>query len=365
MKNKFIQSAFFSVFLIVIFLNTSCSSDDDQYIDIQQSPVVMDLTVIPYPKLSDYNFFVGEIKNQNPVYGLIPYKPSSELFTDYAEKKRFVWLPSNTKATYNTDHTILDLPVGAALVKTFYYNNVQPLNSQKIIETRVMIRKSTGWIFAEYLWNEGQTEAFLQTQASTIPINWTNDVGQNQSINYQIPSEANCLTCHANNSIVSPIGIKPQNLNDLYEYLDGTKNQLTKWVEFGYLENNLPAVITSVVDYNDTNKSLDLRARSYFDANCAHCHQEGGNAEFVVQRYEFRLSENPENLGVCISTNTQYPGIPHGYIIKPNDISQSVLHYTMNTNNTMLRMPRIGRSIIHQEGVNLIEQWVNSLSNCD
>ena len=36
-------------------------------------------------------------------------------------KKRFIWLPNGTKATYNGDDEILELPVGAALIKTFYY----------------------------------------------------------------------------------------------------------------------------------------------------------------------------------------------------------------------------------------------------
>ena len=30
-----------------------------------------------------------------------------------------------------------------------------------LIETRLMIRKEEGWTFAEYFWNEEQTEAFL------------------------------------------------------------------------------------------------------------------------------------------------------------------------------------------------------------
>ncbi|MFN5830775.1 MAG: hypothetical protein ACK46R_08495 [Bacteroidota bacterium] len=35
-----------------------------------------------------------------------------------------------------------------------------------------MIKKSTGWIFAEYVWNEEQTEATLQMDGSNIPISW-------------------------------------------------------------------------------------------------------------------------------------------------------------------------------------------------
>jgi hypothetical protein len=36
-------------------------------------------------------------------------------------------MPVGTKATYNGDGNILELPVGAVLIKTFYYDNVQML----------------------------------------------------------------------------------------------------------------------------------------------------------------------------------------------------------------------------------------------
>ena len=100
----------------------------------------------------DYNFFEGALKNLKPSFGVIPYKPVTELFSDYALKKRFVWMPNGTKANYVNDYSVLNLPVGAFLIKVFYYNNVQPSNSTKIIETRLMIRKASGWIFAEYIY---------------------------------------------------------------------------------------------------------------------------------------------------------------------------------------------------------------------
>jgi hypothetical protein len=35
-------------------------------------------------KLSDYKFFEGALKNQNPALNVVPYEPASSLFTDYA-----------------------------------------------------------------------------------------------------------------------------------------------------------------------------------------------------------------------------------------------------------------------------------------
>jgi hypothetical protein len=51
-------------------------------------------------------------------------------------------MPKGTKATYNGDTKVLELPVGAVFIKTFYYDNVLPNNTTRIIETRLMIQKS-------------------------------------------------------------------------------------------------------------------------------------------------------------------------------------------------------------------------------
>ena len=69
--------------------------------------VSVDLTKVPYTNLSEYHFFDGDIKEQKPNLGVLPYKPASGLFTDYANKKRFVWMPQGTKATYNGDDNVL------------------------------------------------------------------------------------------------------------------------------------------------------------------------------------------------------------------------------------------------------------------
>lgn len=356
-------------FMLIVY---SCSSNKDEYVPIEVSPVVVNLAEVPYANLSQYQFFQGEIKNQQPSYGVIPYKPASELFTDYALKNRFVWLPNGTKATYTSDADVLKLPVGSALIKTFYYNNVQPSNTTKIIETRVMIKiteeneETDGWIFAEYLWNADQTDATLQTQSSTIPISWIDQNSILQNINYEIPSTNQCKTCHDNNGKSRPIGIKPQHLNTTFPYSTGTKNQLSKWIEFGYLENNLPATIVSTVDYKDTSQSLDLRVRSYLDINCAHCHQEGGNADYMQTiRMAFNQTTNSSNMGVCVPGDIQVPGIDRGFIISPNNTNESTILYLLSTNSPNLRMPRIGRTIAHQEGIQLVTEWINSLPKCN
>ena len=363
MKTKFflLLSGFFV--LSIVFFSCSKSSDDAQYDTI--SAVKVDLAQIPYAKLSDYNFFEGDLKNQNPRATVLPYQPASSLFTDYAHKKRFVWMPSGTKATFESESKVLQLPVGSALIKTFYYDNVQPSNNTRIMETRVMIRKSTGWVFAEYVWNADQTEATLNLNGSYSPVTWKDENNVIKSTNYRIPSETECKICHKYNEQGIPIGIKPQNLNNMMTYNGTSVNQLTKWIQVGYLENNLPSNMLATVDYNDTSKSLSLRARSYLDINCAHCHQTNSHCDYRPMRFAFSETTIPSNLGICVPQQDATVGSGLTAVVLPNNINRSMLYYRLNTTDESFRMPLLGRSIIHTEGLTLLEQWINTLPACN
>lgn len=374
------QYYFLSVAIVflsfIIFI--SCSDEDGEYIPV--SPVTVDLSQVPYPKLSDYKFFEGDMKNQIPSLNVIPYEPASSLFSDYAHKKRFVWMPQGTKANFVADNKALNLPVGAALIKTFYYDNVQPDNTTRMIETRLMIRKTTGWIFADYVWNTEQTEAFLDLEGSFTPIAWKDENNIIKSTDYRIPNSAQCVICHKFKEEVDgsevtsyiPIGIKPQNLNFNYSYTGVVKNQLTKWIELGYLENNfsLPSQENSVVNYNDTSKSIELRTRSYVDANCSHCHENNRHCDYRPMRFSFANTGLPDglgqtNMGVCVDTEDLQDLPPAlSKIVTPGNVNRSMLFYRVNTTNETYRMPLHGRTIIHDEGVALIQQWINSLTTC-
>lgn len=373
MTKKYVLIAFLAILFILFYSCTNDQDDNNNY--TQVSPVTLDLTQVPYAKLSDYNFFQGPIKDLNPVYGVLPYEPASSLFADYAHKKRFVWMPSNTIATYNGDNNILELPVGAVLIKNFYYEDVVPSNTTQIIETRIMIKKSNGWIFANYVWNDDQTEAFFDLDGSFKSISW-NQNGTVKNVNYRIPNEVQCITCHKTETVVNgnlvttntPIGIKPQNLNFNYNYADGSKNQLMKWIEKNYLTNNfsLPTAQNTVINYEDDSQPLENRTRAYFDINCAHCHTEGGHCSYRPLRLSYNETfNNRTNMGVCVDTEDMQDFPPAlSKLVTPGNIGRSMLYYRLDTEDESYRMPLHGRTLIHTEGVELVEDWINSLSPC-
>lgn len=365
----FMKKIYFIItFLSVIVLFCACQDQDDTYIEIPLPPKVtvnVDLTKVPYQNLSEYLFFEGEIKNQNPKSNVIPYKPASSLFTDYALKKRFVYVPSGNTATFNSNENVFDLPTGSVLIKTFYYNNVQPNNTTRLIETRLMIKKQTGWIFAEYIWNEAQTEATLNMTGSYTNVDWLQN-GIPKSVNYRIPSETECFICHKQNSTPIPIGIKPQNLNTNYKYsVSETKNQLVKWKELGLISNNVATNFEGAINYEDLAQPLEKRVRSYIDINCAHCHQNNSHCDYRAMRFAFSETTKLQNLGVCLNTEDLTVSSQHIKIVQPNNLNRSMLYYRLNTTNESFRMPLLGRTIIHEESVQMIQTWINSLTPCN
>jgi len=366
--------------LFTAFIFTSCSGDDDENDYVPVSPVVLDVTQVPYPKLSDYKFFEGEMKNQVPSYKVLPYRPASELFSDYAHKKRFVWMPAGTKASHDGADNSLNFPVGAVLIKTFYYDNVMPGNTTKIIETRILIKKrevtfndmgtenNSGWETYNYIWNAEQTEAYLDTDGNGIfvPVTW-NENGVERTIEYKVPAFTECITCHKLNpnqtsdgELTIPIGVKPQNLNNNFTYGSTQMNQLQKWIDEGYLENNLPSSISSTVDWRDTSKSLELRARSYIDINCAHCHRDGGHCDYVDMKFNFS-NTNMQDFGVCMVPLFNIENSP--FVINAGHSETSELSVRIGSVDQSIMMPIIGRTIVHDEGVALINAWINTLTD--
>ena len=324
------------------------------------SEVIFNLNEVPYATLSEYHFFDGDLKELNPVDGVLPYDLNSPLFSDYAHKKRFVWMPFNAKATYENDYSPLNFPVGAVLIKNFYYEHILPDNTTKILETRLMYKTDSGWNFAKYVWNEDQTEANFTNEGSFVNLSWLEN-GQTKTTNYRIPSQAECFTCHNKFGTPLPIGPKPQNLNKVYSYSTETINQLEKWIATGYLENDLPSSIASTVSWEDTSQPLDMRVRSYLDINCAHCHSDQSYCEYRPMRFAFHENDDDTNIGICVTPETLVE--PYTKIIVPNNINLSLLHFRISTTQEQYRMPILGRTIKHEEGVRLIEEWINSLSN--
>jgi len=157
-----------------------------------------------------------------------------------------------------------------------------------------------------------------------------------------------------------PIGPKPQNLNKNYTFSDGVSNQLEKLREFGYLGGSIPNDINTLIDWQDDSQSIDLRMRSYIDVNCAHCHSEDAHCHYRPVRFAFHENDDETNLGVCIEPEEQFGGLT--YIVSPGNKDRSMLHFRLSTTLAQRRMPLLGRTLVHEEAVLMVEEWIDSIT---
>src|SRR6478609_4393001 len=106
--------------IILILLLCTCIVIFNQC-KISNAKVTVDIDAKPFEKLSEYHFFKGDLKELIPNDRVLPYDLITTLFSDYAQKARFVWMPEGTSAKYSKNE-VLDFPVGTVLIKNFYYN---------------------------------------------------------------------------------------------------------------------------------------------------------------------------------------------------------------------------------------------------
>jgi uncharacterized repeat protein (TIGR03806 family) len=318
----------------------------------------------PPNRLSTYGLFEGDGVSQTPVDGVVPYSVNSELFTDYAVKRRFIKLPGQQPAVYDTDQTF-EMPVGTIIAKTFFYpKDMTDLSlGERLLETRLLIHGKEGWGGLTYVWDFKQTDAFLEVAGYDIVATWVDRHGHVQVNDYQIPNLNQCKQCHSHEGRIVPIGVRARHLNRDHAYTDGTENQLTRWSRSGLLSGAPSAeAAPALADYNDpATGSIDERARAWLEINCAHCHSKG--APSWNMGLDLMASQADSSLiGVFKSPTAAGRGTGgHRYDVVPGKPEASILIYRIASMEPDVAMPELGRSMIHQEGVELVWKWIEGM----
>ena len=316
------------------------------------------------PKLSDYGFFQGRLADHNPIDGVIPYDVSAQLFTDYALKSRFIVLPKNQQLIYQQDGTF-DYPENSVLIKTFYYpeNYLYPNQNIRLIETRLLINTPEGWLGFPYVWNDEQTEAYLEIAGERLQVSFIDLEEQTINFEYSVPNFNQCKGCHVKHNQMVPIGPKTRLLNHEFHYDDGTMNQLKKWATLEMIrELPVDGSLNKTPNYNHPNEgSTRERARAWIDINCAHCHQLGSPAE--TSGLFLNIEEtNLTQLGIYKPPIAAGQGSGNlKYTIVPKEPNQSILIYRMESTHPGIMMPELGRKLVHKEGVELVKQWIKEM----
>lgn len=322
-------------------------------------------------KLSDYGFFRGKLAGQQPVAGVVPYTLNTPLFSDYAEKLRFVKLPAGQSVAYN-DTAVLNFPVGTTLIKTFYYPHDfrDPAKGRRLIETRLLVHQPEGWKALDYVWNDEQTDALLDVAGDTKIVRYVDAGGSTRQHAYTIPNLNQCKGCHNRNEVMVPIGPSVRQLNGelwygipAYGGANKPENQLTHWQRTGML-TGLSALAdcpkTPVWNKPETG-SLNDRARAWLDINCAHCHNPSGPA--LTSGLNLSVSEiDPTALGILKTPVAAGRGSGgHPFDIVPGKPDESILIYRLHSTDPGEMMPEIGRKTVHTESLDLLRAWIKAM----
>lgn len=302
----------------------------------------------------------SDLATLTPRTGLMPYDLVQALWSDGADKKRWLAIPndgspdSEAEQIGFSENGPWDFPVGSVLVKHFEF-------AGRRLETRFMVKGSDGRTFGfTYRWRADHSDADLLPGPA---VDATIALPGGGNLLWHFPGRVECFECHTDASGIV-LGPKTRHLHrDLFYPVTGrTANQIETLADLDFFRNRpessaIPDLFAAA-NLNDESESLDRRARSYLDINCSHCHLPGGPTQ---AQFDARLT-TPPHLQNLININ---PVNGLGYVdprlVKPGVPAESVLPFRMGTLDTCCAMPPIAKNAVDADAVRVITQWIASL----
>lgn len=317
------------------------------------------------PKLLSKTGAFADVRSLLPAAGLIPYDLNVSFWSDGASKSRWISIPNDSISGCSTIGFAptgeWKFPNGTVFVKHFEITTDETHPEiKRRLETRLLVRDASGSVYgATYKWRADNSDAdLLATNVSEdITIKTANGT---RIQTWYYPSRADCRTCHTDLA-GGVLGVKTRQLNRVLTYPNGvSENQLAAWSHIGLFGTNLhEAQIDSypkLAAANDASRTLEDRARSYLDANCAHCHRPGGTVAYFDARYDTPLAQQKLIEGQVLINQA----IDNPWDIAPNDIWRSIIFMRVNTTEA-IKMPPLARQTVDEQGVALLREWIQSL----
>lgn len=314
----------------------------------------------PPKLLSGYGFFQGG-GIATPSAGLTLFDLVQPLYSDRALKIRHVHVPAGPKPQFSASEAF-SFPLGTALIKTFAYpaDFRQPDKNVRLVETRLLLRQSDGWKAMSYVWNDAQTDAELKIAGKRLDISFIDETGQPIAFSYGVPNRNQCKGCHSIDGEIVPLGPKARNLNKASPVAAANgANQLEHWFDKG-LVDALPylGAIDKAAAMDDVAAPVELRARSWLDVNCAHCHRREGptsNSGLFLTFGEtdqsaLGIGKRPVAAGRGAGSNE--------FDIVAGHPEQSILVSRVESIEPGVMMPELGRNLADPKAVELLRQWI-------
>jgi len=317
-----------------------------------------------FPALLSQTGAFASVTTLAPAVTAIPYTPNHPFWSDRAIKQRWVNVP-NDGAPYAAGERITwsatgswTWPAGTVFVKHFDIplSEVSPTPTRRL-ETRILVMTTGGAYGVTYRWNTAQTNADVVTTAQTEDLTITTASGT-RTQRWYYPSPSDCMTCHTTPAGFV-LGASTRQLNGDLTYSNGVReNQLTAWYRANLFDRNpgSPATLTALSAIG-SGASLELRARSYLDANCAPCHLPGGAPAAFDARFDTPLAS--QNLiNGAVSNNL---GIAEAKVVVAGNHDRSILWQRLHSVDPSIRMPLVGRLETDTVGSQLVRDWIDSL----
>jgi len=310
------------------------------------------------PLLSQTGAFADTAK-MIPSAGLVPYDLIVPFWSDGAAKQRWI-APAAAKIKFQSAGE-WGFPAGTVFVKTFELPiDERHPEMKRRLETRLLVLDAEGGVYgATYKWRADNRDAdLLATNLSEDIVVQTAGGPRRQTWYY--PSRQDCLTCHtARAGLV--LGVKTRQLNRDFTYPSGQReNELRAWRGRGLFEeaptDEQLAAAPKLAAGNETGRSLEDRARSYLDANCAHCHRPGGTVANFDARFETPL-EQQNLIGGQILIDE---GVDNARVITPHDVWRSLALMRAGSVDA-IKMPPLAHNEVDGAGMALLRQWILSM----
>ncbi|TAL02925.1 MAG: hypothetical protein EPO07_06800 [Verrucomicrobia bacterium] len=316
----------------------------------------------PLPTLLSQTGAFTNLATLAPNPGFVPYTVNSPLWSDAALKTRWLALPTNTVINFAPTGE-WTFPNGTVLMKHFELgiNDTNPA-IRKRLETRLLVQDTNGMVYgATYKWLPDNSDANLVNTLTNENIVITTATGTRTQV-WSYPGRQDCLTCHTIPA-GGVLGVKTRQLNGDYQHpaTGLTDNQIRAWNHIGLFSSSvsdaaLPGY-AKMAPVTDTNATLELRVRSYLDANCAHCHRPGGGVNAL---FDARFDTPLTNQGIINGAVLNDLGISGARVVVPSTPTASVL-YLRDSSVAGIKMPPLAKNTIDTAAMAVIEQWINSL----
>ncbi|BCS31635.1 hypothetical protein TBR22_A08370 [Luteitalea sp. TBR-22] len=286
----------------------------------------------------------------------LAFSPQYPLWTDGAEKSRWLSLPPGTWIDAS-DPDAWEFPVGTRVWKEFRFHG-QPA------ETRMIERTAEGWRYASYAWRPDGTATLVPARGIL------NSVEIRDGVRHAIPSRTDCAACHE----AGPSRLLGVSALQLSSDRDPLAPHAERVPDGGVtlddllargLVRNLPASLRQRAPRIDAPSPLARAALGYLHGNCGMCHTGAGEMASLGFVLHHALAGQAGVLPPAMATTLDQPShfrsAAHPDVdvrIAPGQPDASMLIARMSSRHPVLQMPPLGSRLVDEEAVTLLRRWV-------